>query len=420
MELYVKDIEKIWSSGGAALVAGKNGIMRKVESYDMMEQPKMKEWLREHVLLITTGYAIRNDKEALLELIQNMHEANCSALAIKTRFFDDFPQEALQLADQLALPLFFLNNNAGFQDIVFPVMVAVVEAKNQIHMDARYRMGQQNKLEQDQKLFLELLTGKITQEEEVEHRTFALHWPPVPARVITLQLEENGDYSPLLEMKREIQIKESLRVLEKYYIQGTCVCRKKSCFCIIGGSCSEEMLKKISLELTEKTETVNNCACFALISQEITGYLMLPEIYQEITEGFRIRKMKKQKQTVVFLKDLQYDRILLHIAQQEETGQFVQRKLGPLAEYDRAHESALPETLDVLTQKHGSRKLAAEALYLHRNTMAHRIQKIQEILNTDLDNMEELQELEFACKVRRYIQNKTTNFKDKRGMNHTI
>ena len=38
MELYVKDIEKIWSSGGASLVAGKNGIMRKVESYDMMEQ----------------------------------------------------------------------------------------------------------------------------------------------------------------------------------------------------------------------------------------------------------------------------------------------------------------------------------------------------------------------------------------------
>ena len=38
MELYVKDIEKIWSSGGASLVAGKNGLMRKVESYDMMEQ----------------------------------------------------------------------------------------------------------------------------------------------------------------------------------------------------------------------------------------------------------------------------------------------------------------------------------------------------------------------------------------------
>lgn len=77
----------------------------------------------------------------------------------------------------------------------------------------------------------------------MEHRTFALHWPPVPARVITLQLEENGDYSPLLEMKREIQIKESLRVLENITYRGP-VYAVKILFCIIGGSCSEEMLKR--------------------------------------------------------------------------------------------------------------------------------------------------------------------------------
>ena len=61
----------------------------------------------------------------------------------------------------------------------------------------------------------------------------------------------------------------------------------------------------------------------------------------------------------------------------EETENFVQRKLGLLEEYDRAHESALVETIDMLAKKHGSRKLAAEALFLHRNTMAHRIHKIR-------------------------------------------
>jgi len=55
-----KDIEKIWSNGSATLVAGKKGIMRKVVAYDMMGQPNVKEWLREHLLMITTGYAIRN------------------------------------------------------------------------------------------------------------------------------------------------------------------------------------------------------------------------------------------------------------------------------------------------------------------------------------------------------------------------
>ena len=88
--------------------------MRRIEVFDMMEQPNIKPWLREHLLLITTGYVIRNDKEALLNLIRDMNEVNASALAIKTRFFEDFPKEALQLADELKFPLFFLDNNAGF------------------------------------------------------------------------------------------------------------------------------------------------------------------------------------------------------------------------------------------------------------------------------------------------------------------
>ena len=234
MELYVKDIEKIWSSGGASLVAGKNGIMRKVESYDMMEQPKMKEWLREHVLLITTGYAIRNDKEALLELIQNMHEANCSAPCHQDKdFLMIFLRKRFNWLISWRCLIFFLNNNAGFQDIDFSGNDGCCGGEKSdsygCPIPDRDSRISWNRI---RSFFLELLTGKITQEEEVEHRTFALHWPPVPARVITLQLEENGDYSPLLEMKREIQIKESLRVLEKYYIQGTCVCRKNPVFAL--------------------------------------------------------------------------------------------------------------------------------------------------------------------------------------------
>ena len=119
MDLLVKDIVKIWNNGDASLVAGKEGILRKVEVFDMMEQPNIKPWLREHLILITTGYVIRNDKEALLQIIRDMNDANASALAIKTRFFDDFPKEALQLADELKLPLFFLNIMRALQNLPF-------------------------------------------------------------------------------------------------------------------------------------------------------------------------------------------------------------------------------------------------------------------------------------------------------------
>lgn len=149
MKLRVKDIVKIWNNGAASLVAGQEGLMRRIEVFDMMEQPNIKPWLREHLLLITTGYVIRNDKEALLNLIRDMNEVNASALAIKTRFFEDFPKEALQLADELKLPLFFLDNNAGFVELVFPVMTAIVESRSSIELDTRYQIGKENKSNQN-------------------------------------------------------------------------------------------------------------------------------------------------------------------------------------------------------------------------------------------------------------------------------
>ena len=147
MRLTVKDIKKLWDNGQAELVAGEKGLDRTVVVYDMMEQPDIKPWLRADMLLITTGYAIRNDKGAVLNLIRDLNEAGAAALAIKTRFFDHFPEEALKLADQLQFPLFFLNNALGFIEAVYPVMVAIVEAKNGVEMRTRYQIGQIEKKE---------------------------------------------------------------------------------------------------------------------------------------------------------------------------------------------------------------------------------------------------------------------------------
>lgn len=100
--------------------------------------------------------------------------------------------------------------------------------------------------------------------------------------------------------------------------------------------------------------------------------------------------------------ELQYDRIMLHISEDTEVHQFIRCKLGPLVEYDRAHDTQLLETLEALIQNHNSRKLAAESLFLHRNTMVHRINKIKEVLHCSLDDTEIMEQLEFAIKMKMY------------------
>lgn len=64
----------------------------------------------------------------------------CSA-GDQDTIFDHFPEEALELADQIHFPLFFLNNALGFIEAVYPVMVAIVEAKNGVEMRTRYQIG---------------------------------------------------------------------------------------------------------------------------------------------------------------------------------------------------------------------------------------------------------------------------------------
>ena len=170
----------------------------------------------------------------------------------------------------------------------------------------------------------------------------------------------------------------------------------------MGISINDTLLDTIVNDMIQKTVEINNCACSAIISNPLSDYLKLADTYQKLKEGFHIRMIRKQQWQYIFLDELQYDRIMLHISEDTEVHQFIRCKLGSLVEYDRAHDTQLLETLEALIQNHNSRKLAAESLFLHRNTMVHRINKIEEVLHCSLDDTEIIEQLEFAIKMKMY------------------
>lgn len=62
--------------------------------------------------------------------------------------------------------------------------------------------------------------------------------------------------------------------------------------------------------------------------------------------------------------------------------------LAEIREYDRLHGSRCYEVLRVYLQSGCSQTAAAEALYLHRNTLIRKIEKIQKLFHIDLSNYE--------------------------------
>ncbi|MDO4274025.1 MAG: PucR family transcriptional regulator ligand-binding domain-containing protein [Eubacteriales bacterium] len=404
MELTVRDIQKLWEHKSAALVAGTGGLDRVVEYYDMMEQPDVQPWLRENVLMITTGYAIRNNKRALLDLIRSMNEANAAALAIKTRFFEEFPREALELADSLDFPLFFLNNDAGFIEAVYPIMVAIVEAKNNVELFTRYQMGEYNQKELDSKLFTELLNGKITQEEEAEYRVNALHWPAAPMRIVVFRIIQDSQATASREENMDKIYRNVKIFLDTSHVWGTVVNRKDECICILKDLKDKDKLTEICREICRRISVRYRYEAVAGISSLFGSYLELKSAYRQAQDAVKIAKIPRIGADILWIEDELFEQVMLRISGEEYVQRYVKDTLACVEIYDRDHESNLEQTLEALLRHSGSKKLAAEELYVHRNSMAYRVKQIEKLMDCDLSSPEHLMRLGFACRVKEYMK----------------
>ncbi|EPY14732.1 transcriptional regulator [Paenibacillus alvei A6-6i-x] len=79
---------------------------------------------------------------------------------------------------------------------------------------------------------------------------------------------------------------------------------------------------------------------------------------------------------------------------------FFTQSLGKVYEHDQLHGTSYIVTLE---HNHLNISETAKTLFIHRNTLIYRIEKINEILNTDLKNAEELLKIQLALKIARLL-----------------
>ncbi|WP_285767760.1 PucR family transcriptional regulator [Peribacillus sp. SI8-4] len=100
-DLFIVDVFR-----EAKMIAGHDGLKRKVGSIEISETPDAINFLAENSLLLTTGYAFKDDPHALCNLISQINELPCAGIAIKLkRFIDKIPPDVIELADSLEFPI---------------------------------------------------------------------------------------------------------------------------------------------------------------------------------------------------------------------------------------------------------------------------------------------------------------------------
>lgn len=128
----------------------------------------------------------------------------------------------------------------------------------------------------------------------------------------------------------------------------------------------------------------------------------LHESYQRAQETMQIQK-KTGGMDKPFYEELHVYRLILQLNELGMLEEFVLDYLKPVLEFDNKHSSQMFETLKVFLAVQGSKKEASERLFIVRQTLYHRIEKLKELLGEDFMHPEKRLAIEFAIYANQYL-----------------
>ena len=114
-------------------------------------------------------------------------------------------------------------------------------------------------------------------------------------------------------------------------------------------------------------------------------------IYKSYRQAKAIQKLQaknKIDKSLIFYSDMGIFKLLMSIEDQEIIQEYYKHTIQPLIDYDKKNDSFLADVLCSYLKNNGSVKETADELFIHRNTVNYKINKIEELLNIDLSSLD--------------------------------
>lgn len=138
------------------------------------------------------------------------------------------------------------------------------------------------------------------------------------------------------------------------------------------------------------------------IGRPAVALLGLRDSYKEARQALSMARRLADPNPLYF-GELNVYRLLFQLEDSPELAAFCQEIIGTLIEYDRAQGTDLIETLTAYFAHKGNLSQTAEALFVHRNTLLYRMERIREISGLDLDNPETRLSIQLALRAHRLL-----------------
>ncbi len=404
MSVCVKDLFKLQSFKDGQVVAGEDGLEKPIRWVYLAETfPNVKdifEWLSGQELLFVIGYGIKNGAYSFDYLVEMASQRAVSGMVV---FLGDYIQEIPEhikiKCDACGLPLLTLPWNIKYvdvtreitQDIIriesdqkssFDILDALLfstslSVKNMMKRGALFNIDFSQKhriMVTDIDAFDQYIShNRIDDEPQVHRIKHALYG------AVQFVLLENAVHT--VHMKKSDSVISLLKEVDYQKLD----------------------FKSINAQITDLlSKSYKGLSVSIGIGSAYDDIHMLRTSYTEAEKVLEVKLAGLVSATTYIYEHLHFYKLLIEIDASSNVKRQFPYLLNPILEYDKQHKTELVRTLELYLNTGKSLSETAKIMYIHRNTVKYRVDKIKQLTNLDLGDMEVCFNFMFELRMARY------------------
>lgn len=376
------------------LVGGGNGTDKIVRWVHVVETPEILQYVQSGELIILTGMAVYDHLQQFIELVEGLINKNAAGLVLNVgKYISKVPEEIIRIAEDNSFAILEFPWERSIADLTRIICHEIV--KHQIEDIS------------NQELLMNIIFfNKVTYEEFMEKVSDYRYDASMSFRIAIVKMENENDED----------YEKKTHVMEVFYnsVNSTASdSRHRTISYLID--------KSVILLLINEKERYPNLNAFADLLRKncklnfpeasfdismgnvYTEFSQIRKSYLEAEKTMKVIKAEGRKDTTMFYSETGAYKLLLDIENKGLLKEYYHDNLGKLEQYDMQNGSDFMGILYTFLQEDGNYIQTANRLFMHRNTLMYKMNKIHEILKLNLADPKVRFELYLAFMVKKII-----------------
>ncbi|OOV90784.1 PucR family transcriptional regulator [Pseudomonas sp. MF4836] len=387
MSLTVDDVLALPGLESMRLRAGAVGLGNPVRWPYVAENSGIAEWVLGGELVFVTGINHPRDQANLLQLLDEAVERQVAGLVILTgaAYIRAIPERLLAAADAAGMPLIEQPYSLKMVLVTQAIGSALVQAE-------QVGRSRHDVLER-------LLSGEYQSLELLLHRARQLSMPMDGQwQVAQLQLE-GGE--PLFALGHAEQVEAQLaqhrdrialglRHFAREHPPALPVLGRAGQWSLllpaVDAAAAQLNRQRLATWLKNFSPSLLPLKLFIGLSAAAHPPARLARAQDEALQALGAARRFSERAGLCVYDELGVLKLLSGVRDQALLDQFLHERLGPLLHHDQHHGACLMPTLEAWFHENANLVAAAQRLAVHRNTLTHRVQRIEALSGLALDN----------------------------------